>query len=334
MPPGRLGERRVSSQLSRAGGRWCVGWLLALLVLFATPLWSQLPTQYEVTPQAGWKWASLRGKGPPVPELVDYVNQSLSNIRTRLDRQGPAAPLIVYCPNRSWFEKTTRAFGGATPHPWAAALAFPSRGVILIDGGRRSTTAPHEYLVTLSHELVHVVLGVGLGAVPRWYHEGVAQHFSDDVLEEEKGALISAWAHEGDILPLAELDRYLNRSHQRASDFYRQSFSFVRYVCDRHGEGVHGKLVKRVEAGTPFATAFEEVVGKPLLEVEAQWHAWLAAQFSFVRWFIGLLRPFSFLAMLCAIGFLFQKLRRRRQLRRMATEEDGEPPGEEYWRVE
>ncbi|MEM7260459.1 MAG: hypothetical protein AAF488_00615 [Planctomycetota bacterium] len=290
----------------------------------------QLPVEFTVRDQGTWRWASLSVDEPP-EDLVRFIDASFADVREALDRTGPTKPLIVACSDRRWFERVTVSLGGAKPHEWAAALAFPGRGVIVLDLQRRAMTAPHEFRITVAHEIVHVVIGVGLGPIPRWYHEGVAQYFSGDHLDSEAGDVIAGWAAQEEILPLSKLDRFLNRSHMRASIFYRQSFSFIRFVTERRGESIHGKMIRSVEKGASFAQAFERATGVELTEEEARWHQWLAAQFSWFRWFVGLLQPFSVVALICAAGFGYQKWRRRRQLRRMEEDEEPLDSGEEYW---
>lgn len=88
----------------------------------------------------------------------------------------PTAPvLIVVAPDARRF----REFVGPRVPEWGAAVAFPSRGRIVVRGSSAGTEAG-DPAVTLRHELAHLALREFLGfPAPRWFDEGYASYVSD-----------------------------------------------------------------------------------------------------------------------------------------------------------
>lgn len=81
-----------------------------------------------------------------------------------------AAVLIAVAPDEARF----RAWAGPSAPAWGAAVAFPSRQRIVMQGQRAGSDAGSP-VVTLRHELAHLALAEALGDLPpRWFDEGYA----------------------------------------------------------------------------------------------------------------------------------------------------------------
>jgi hypothetical protein len=83
-----------------------------------------------------------------------------------------AAVRILIAPDESTF----REWVGPGAPEWGAAIAFPARHLIVMQGTNAGADAG-DPLVTLRHELAHLVLHEALGPfVPRWFDEGYASY--------------------------------------------------------------------------------------------------------------------------------------------------------------
>jgi hypothetical protein len=103
--------------------------------------------------------------------------------------------------------RTFRAWGGAGAPEWGAALAFPHRRLIVMQG-RAAPSDAGDPRAVLRHELAHLALHEALGDLPpRWFDEGYASYAAgefgrDDVLAANLALLTRGVPH------LADLDAY------------------------------------------------------------------------------------------------------------------------------
>jgi hypothetical protein len=291
------------------------------------------PRGYEATAQDGWWFAAPRGSAGPEPRFAAMVTERLAAMRRRLGRSaaseaGPGLResrppvLLVRAADRGEFRRVTIELGGGDPEEWVSALAFPGRGIVVLDAARLAALPLARGEVVI-HELAHVVLGEGGPNVPRWYHEGVAQWLAGERLEMEWLDLLCALAAEDGLIPFAGLDRFLSESQRQTSVLYAQSHHFVLTVNERFGEGVHAEILDRLAAGEPFAAAFRGATGSDLGVIEREWAAALAARH---RWWSVLAQGtlFQALAIVAVIAYFLERGRRRRALARMP-----EDPGDE-----
>lgn len=275
---------------------------------------------FQFREEGGIRWAFSTSAQAPTDRLVRTFVEALDHCRNVLDRE-PRTLLVVNTYNYSEFARVTVALEGRRPARFVAALAFPTRGIIVLNGGFNALSTVDQYRITLWHEVAHVVIGTAGPWVPRWYHEGLAQRLSGDRLEPEREALLARLASTDELLSLELLLRELDTSHQTMDLYYRQCLSFVTYLEERFGLEFHSRLLSELESGSTFDAAFREVAGIDLEDVESNWREALAENVSFWRHIVAFLQPFTALAAICAGGFWYQRRQRRRALRRMAEEE-------------
>lgn len=125
------------------------------------------------------------------------------------------------------------------------------------------------------HELVHELLDQyaaphGRG-VPRWFHEGLAQHLAGDTY---------LWAREDDLawrLVARRLRAFGELRSQFPSDVdelrsaYAQSYSYVSWLVREFGLGELLAVVRAVDDLTTFEPALAGRLGRPTVELEEAW---------------------------------------------------------------
>lgn len=278
---------------------------------------------YRFVELGGVRWGRPQGRTDPSDRLVSIVTRALDQYRVDLDRPRFRA-LVIDTPTYSEFARVTTTLGGARPARFVAALAFSTRGIIVINGQVRSLSLVDEYRRTLEHEVAHLVIGTAGPRVPRWYHEGLAQWLSREPLEPAREAILARWAQSDDLPELDELWSKLDVSHRSMDIFYRQCLSFVNFLSDRFGPQVHARVLAEFARGQGVQASFADATDETLAEVEERWRADLAGRASFLRHIMGFLQPFGLLAALCVGGFWYQMRIRRRALDRMEEQEEWE----------
>lgn len=233
----------------------------------------------------------------------------------RLGLPPPERVEVLIAPRSPRDRLEAERLGIAVPPVWAAGLAIPSQGRIVIFADRVGTY-PHEGLPgVLAHEASHLVLGGALGQgqrLPRWYDEGLAM-----VVERELSLVdaveLARLLVFGEPLPLASLDRAWPREGALARRAYAQSLSIVSLAEETTSPGAAGRLVRALDEGLSFDRAFTRAYGVSPGVVEALWRDRLRQRL--------LIRPLLVLAAVAqgAMGVLailaWLRVRRRKRLR-------------------
>jgi len=278
------------------------------------------PRGYELIAAEGWWWGIAKGSQHPRAKLTELITQRLTDIRRRLGRAGETSVLVIRTPNRSGFRKVTQELGGGDPENWVAALAFPARGIVVLDT-QRLQGLPLKRGEIITHELAHVVLGEVGPHVPRWYHEGMAQWLGGERLEAEWVRLLAFHAADDGLSPFSELTRFPSESQRETSLLYAQSHHYILFLNQLFGTEIHLAILDQLAAGRPFFEAFESAVEVPFDEVQSQWIDSLARQHRWWSFLFGGFNFFQGVALLAVLAFFVQRTRRRRALVLMTEEE-------------
>jgi len=143
------------------------------------------------------------------------------------------------------------------------------RWIFMLDDG---SVIPDEFEALLVHEMTHLIAGNTIHLpFDIFYVEGLAMWvMTDDLLEHGYVSPVqaTAWVHEAGELPsLQEFmhDDFAGRMRKRV--YYDAAGAFASYVIDTYGWDAFVSLYRQ--------NAIESVLGKPLAEIEAEWHSYL-----------------------------------------------------------
>ena len=194
---------------------------------------------------------------------------------------------------------------------WVSGVAHPERGEIAIalhdpDGSR----ADLETL--LRHELVHVALyrASGGAPLPRWFHEGVAESFGNEIDLLRAEALAGAVFGVG-VPAIGELESSFHGDARQASIAYAAARDFATWLRYHDADGAQFRQVfSQLRMGRGFETAIADAYGESLTELDEQWHAGLFGRFVWFPLLGSGELPFLLLAPM--IGYAW--VRRRRHL--------------------
>ena len=280
----------------------------------------RLPAGYTIEDHGEWRWGAPSQSAQPSARLKEFINSSFVRIRADLGLEEPYKTLFVHAESRREFDRVVQSFGARTPAPFALAVAFPSRSVIVLDGVALRFQPLESYGETIAHEIVHVVVGGAGQMIPRWYHEGIAQLLSGARLSREELNVLALLSKEEGLVPFSEMLGF-PRQHKMNTVYYRQSLSFCRYLSDRYGRDFHARLVARCSETRDFDRAFHDTAGSSLEEVEQAWFLDVQRYFSWAQVLWQSLGLFHLLGVILIVGFFMERARRRRRLEQMAIEE-------------
>jgi MYXO-CTERM domain-containing protein len=206
---------------------------------------------------------------------------------------------------------------------WVVGLASGTSRVVIFPD--RIGGYPYGSLETVvRHEAVHLALNAraGGGALPRWFHEGVALTLESGWgTRDDVRLLLAAF----DPPSLAEIGRlFVSPSQPDTAQAYLLSGALVDEIRRRHGAAVVGAIAGRVAKGVEFDDAFREVTGETVEAAAAR--AWRGHR-RLSRWVPYVTSPSAVWALilaLAALAFVFRMRRRRERRRRWEDEEPTE----------
>lgn len=213
---------------------------------------------------------------------------------------------------------------------WAAGVAFPRAGVVVVATHRRGASIDVES--TTVHELAHMALGAALdGRAPRWLDEGFAYLHSADI-SVARAQTLTGMAWSGERYRFFEIESSFPAREDQAHRAYAQSYDFTAFLATR---GKHSadyddgdrfpfrEMLAYVAAGDDVHVAAKRAFGAGFGELETEWWEQLRSRYIYAPaglvglfvWFIG--------AVLLVLGWLRRKRQGRRKMQEWA-EQDAE----------
>jgi peptidase MA superfamily protein len=161
--------------------------------------------------------------------------------------------------------------GPAAPE-WGAAVAFPDRQRIVVQGGRAGSSAG-DPVVTLRHELAHLALHEFLdGEVPRWFDEGYASYAAREQMRDEILATNVALALRG-VPTFASLDSGLVGREGDAVVSYALAYRAVSDLAALDPARGLSLFFAYWRSSGSLDLAVRRAYGLPLDRFEAQWRS-------------------------------------------------------------
>ncbi len=194
---------------------------------------------------------------------------------------------------------------------WIVGRAFGERRVVIFP--TRVTRYPYDSLESvMRHEIVHLALFATAGgqALPRWFHEGVATSVDAGWGMADQARLLVAAVTEPTIEEVSDL--FESDARPDTALAYLLSTALVNDLRERHGADVPGRIVRRVEAGAPFARAFARETGETPGAAAAR--AW-ASYRRWTNWVPAIANASTVWTLILGLALLAFIARRRRRVR-------------------
>lgn len=301
------------------------GGLIALL-LFATP-----PAHGADWMERSYGEFSFRFK-PVDAKLVRYLGTRTQEIEERIRDElglpglGPLEVIVA---------STHEEFAALQPPGrgvgrWAAALAEPSRGRILLKSPRILVGGQPAYDRILVHEVAHIALERAMererqgeatatpapdrpgspASVPRWLHEGYAMHVARE-WSPSREVLLTRAVLAGRVIPLGRLVANFPEDEEEARVAYAQSVDLVHYMMRTYGTHAFRRFIETLGRGERFGGAIREAYGVDFAQLEREWRRHLQRRYTWVP----LLASTGTLWFLASLVFLGAYIRKRFEAR-------------------
>jgi len=259
-----------------------------------------------------FRWSSPSGLLNRTRPLSNHVEGELREITAWLGLPDAPRGDLIWVATREDLQELL-----SFPAPeWFAAVTQPHRQRIIMVV--EAASGQEQLFQTLRHELVHWAMqSVGeraWGALPAWFHEGVAQAWAAD-LNRPSIQVSLAWAAFHDELPwLGDYREGFGTKPYRAAMGYALAEAFVRRLIRVEGKEIIPELMARLRSGENLDQALLALTDLPLIDHEME----LRAELGSWRALMAEIAPQSFLflvlVLLVAAPLALYRRRRRHAL--------------------
>jgi hypothetical protein len=169
------------------------------------------------------------------------------------------------------------------PYPdYAAGVAYPEIGLVLLTIKPVHPNSQHDLGEVFRHELAHVALedAVSGRPIPRWFNEGFAVMASGETSFVRMHTLWTATLSDN-LLSLAQLERTFPSSENEADIAYAEAADVVRFLVRREDQHRFRGLVSRLRDGETMDTALLNSYGEETSTLESEWREDVAKKYTF-----------------------------------------------------
>jgi hypothetical protein len=267
-------------------------------------------------------------------ELAEAAPSVVALASQRLGFEPPGRLTVIVARRPPETEGERRRLGLGPIPQWAAGVAQPALGrIVLFDEASRGY--PHRDLAgVLAHEAAHVMLQASLprgGRVPRWYSEGLAMVAEREVSLADALRLARITVV-GDPQPFQSLSGAWPNDETLARAAYAQSFSFVAWSGEAAGPGAPARLAAGMRAGLPFDEAFESAYGAHPAVLAREWRRSLSWRYLTIPLIAAGAAINTAMGLLALLAFFAARRRRRRILEEWDLEERWQAEAEHRFR--
>jgi hypothetical protein len=169
------------------------------------------------------------------------------------------------------------------PYPkYAAGVAYPEIGLVLLTIAPVHPNSNHELGEVFRHELAHIALedAVAGHPVPRWFNEGFAVMASGETSFVRMHTLWTATLADN-LLSLAQLERTFPANENQADIAYAEAADVVRFFVRREEKHRFRGLVSRLRDGESMDAALLNSYGEDTATLESEWREDVARRYTF-----------------------------------------------------
>ncbi len=281
--------------------------LAAAFLLCSLPAIAGATERWESLERPPFKVLYREGNGTEAKALAERAPGVLADLERDLGLRLDGEVTVRILPPR----RPAAGEGGAPD--WAVGYVGSGTEEVVLRGDLVRSYPFEDLLSLLGHELTHLLLDslpAGRGALPRWFHEGVA------VTESRRWSFRDTLALGTLLLTgrpprLETLAREFPAEEGAARAAYAESFNFIAYLEREHGPGAVRRILGGMKAGMSFPEAFRSATGTSLGEAERDWEG--RVNFAY-RW-VPALTSTSVLWMAITLLVLLGRLAKRRRER-------------------
>jgi hypothetical protein len=209
-------------------------------------------------------------------QVLDSAQSTMTDLEQRLDLQR-LQPIAI------WVYGSGADFSGTRQtniRETVAGMSYPGASVIaavIPDGSNRELgrVLPHE----ISHQALFQATLNPFNAPPLWFDEGLATHYQIGGTDHYQDMVITAEANDA-LFDISSLTVSFPFQPAQATLAYASSWSMLEYIGETYGDVGIARLIDVFGQGMPPDEAVTEALGLSIEDLNASWHAWVAAQGS------------------------------------------------------
>ncbi len=221
---------------------------------------------------------------PSIRERVQPLIAEAAAVRTELTEWlgQPVLSEVRVAVARTPGEMTTLAPVNAPYPDYAAGVAYPEIGLVLLTVKPVHPNSQHDLSEVFRHELAHVALedSVSGRAVPRWFNEGFAVMASGETSFVRLQTLITATLSDN-LLTLAQMERTFPLDENQANIAYAQAADVVRFLVRHEEQHRFRGLISRLRDGETMDGALLNSYGEETSTLENEWREEVAKRYTF-----------------------------------------------------
>ena len=271
------------------------------------------------------------GRSSEAPQLRIDAPPEFAAIRTRLESLDPQslagiASVIGITDTGSPIQVVLTLESSnlaRTIPPWISGFAIPPSDLVVLFPARSPSYPDNSLEDVLRHEIAHVLIwrAVEGRPIPRWFNEGLAMEVERGRRFRDQTQLLYQLVM-GSRTTLDELDRLFSGGESDQTRAYALAGALVHDMFQRFGPAACAEILKRVNRGNRFDSAFADVTGVTASDAESEfwqrqriWTVWVPIVTSSTTvWMV---------VTLIAILAIYMRRRRNREIEeRWAKEED------------
>lgn len=280
------------------------------------------PSDYRMEQRGPVRWEFPAQATSVAHDLQEVYTQEWPRVVAELGVEVPDELIIRI--GRNPGEMAALAPVHAPPPSYAAGVAYPARGLVLLTLSAPQTWERPDVESVLVHELSHIALHRAVGAnpsMPRWFSEGVAIYQAREHSMERTQTLWGGTAG-GQLISLERLSQGFPSQPHRVNLAYAQSADFVRWLRGRdRGEEKFHSIVRRLRDGQGFETALSRTYSASMTRLEIDWHENLSERYQALPLLFGSGALWVFAALLVLIAYARRRRKDREKFDEWADEE-------------
>jgi len=169
------------------------------------------------------------------------------------------------------------------PYPgYAAGVAYPEIGLVLLTNQPVHPNSNHDLGEVFRHELAHIALedAVSGRPVPRWFNEGFAVLASGETSYVRLQTLWTATVSDS-LLSLGQMERTFPSTESQVDIAYAQAADIVRFLVRREEKHRFRGLISGLRDGETMDRALLNSYGEETATLESEWREDVAKRYTF-----------------------------------------------------
>jgi hypothetical protein len=252
---------------------------------------------------------------------ADLLAKVQAQVEAQLGLRVPLPIDVHLAPSERHFKDTMQALAGTQAPAWAQAVALPHASAVVIKARTLTVVGGDSLEQVLAHELAHMAMWGVSRELPRWANEGLAMWAAGQTLGPRELNGIARMAKLNLLPELVELEANFPPHAAEAQLAYQLSFAYCAWLAETYGDAGLRSVLRRVDRGATFSSAFERGLGVPLRGTELVFRGRLAERYRLWMDVVSTEALFAFAALLVIAAFVRHRIRRRRLLQQMDEDE-------------